>query len=367
MSYMRPGPFAVLSDEGRALLKIKTARAASHFIPHGAEEPAPPTLDLDSAIAVALRSATFGAVWTNARRAGWAIRLARGGEPTGVFKGPHLIALEPAPPSALAARLAHQVALAVALAAPLPIRAPDDPRFVRKNAAWFLKQDGAARLLAAIVRDEILATGGPDIGGPGLRGEQLRVFEAFKRGRLPWAATVERIGLSRDSLEARGFTTADGPRIARNLASAFVAPPREVDGDAGGREVIARICRMRRRARPLTASTVAAGLGVVLCKTSADGEVITHEGELAPRLAEVSLRTPVFGGDARIVVWLRGEAALGYESFVSRFGPCEPHHVDSSDRPRATVMCVRPVGRVYATFAPETGVVHAITVEGPSS
>jgi hypothetical protein len=142
----------------------------------------PPSID--HALAVASRSALFTRMLDDVLREGWVLDLARIGRPRGVTKGPHLIAIEPEPPGPFVGRLVLAVALAHALPAGLPIADPGDKSFVHANAVAYLKWDGEARLDAATARDEILAAGGPDIGGPGLRGGQLHFYDGFVRGIL---------------------------------------------------------------------------------------------------------------------------------------------------------------------------------------
>jgi hypothetical protein len=279
------------------------------------------SFDLPGAIALASRSRTFARALKDVLAEGWEI-VAAG--PPGVHKGPHLVVLEP---PALVAHLIHVVPLARALRAPLAVADPADPTFAHDNAIQYLRWDGAAHVDAAIARDEILADGGPDIGGPGLRGDQLHFFEGFRRGLFTHAEAAERIGLSADSPEARGFSPAVGPRIAQIFARAFLPPPPPTTVLPNA--LIATIERAR-----------AASPGTGLASVAQDG-------------LRVDVRR------TRVLISLDRGGAESYGAFAAYYGFGTAHHVNSSSTPLATVAYG---ATMYATYEVGTGALRFVTL-----
>jgi hypothetical protein len=338
--------------------EVVRARARANFMTVDWDFPDPPAPwkaeppRLDAIVHQLSRSDTFARLLDAVQRAGWALESAESGDTPGAHKGPNVIAVD-LNASAPFARLVHHVALAHALDGPLAIPDPGDPLFVRENAIAYLRRDGAARLDAAIVRDEILAAGRPDIGGPGLRGDQLLTYHRFKRGLVPRAEAADAIGLSHHSHEASAFHAEHGPRIAQNLARAF--GPARAQGDLLGPEVIALVDRARR------APDLPALVGAH--PTAKNPYFVTYEGPLDPPLSRIEMRVSTPTRARRVLLRVRPDARLTYAAFAVWYGEGTPLHVDASECPLATVAASPGAGYVTATYAVTTGALASIALD----
>jgi hypothetical protein len=324
---------------------------------------------LKDAILLASRATTFARAFEDVLRAGWEVRIARDDERPGVRKGEHVIAVEKIS-SAFVARLAHQVAFARALAPPLPLADPTARDFARVNAVALLTRDGLARLDAALVRDELLHAGGPDIGGPGLRGEQLHAYEGFRRGIFGREDAARVIGLSSDSALAEGFVPGEGPRIARNLSRAFACTPRGT--------LPAKVLAFLERAHPDTAAAVldadvrarppdAHSVALEAPLAPPDAHSVALEAPLAPPFTRLDVRLPrAPGGPPPRATVVVQSGALAFAAFAARFGLGAAYHVDASEWPLATAAYATAWGFTYVTFAVDGGDVRALTIERPA-
>src|SRR5512140_1580779 len=215
-----------LDEQGR-LIEARTRR---NFRPikwdlPAARPPAPAgPPDLDAAVALARRSPTFRRLLDEVLRSGWVIELAVPGFGSGCRKGPNTISLDAGERGAFVARLVHDVGYALGLGEALPVVDVNAAGFPREDALFLMRKWGHATLNQAIVRDEILAAGGPDIGGPGLRGLQHEAYDLFRRGEMPLARAIDALAFSVDGALAVGMMPYKGPRVVSNLERAFIAP-----------------------------------------------------------------------------------------------------------------------------------------------
>ncbi len=336
------------------------ARSAENYRPIRWDLADPPVAapsgppDVGLALGLARRSGTFVRLLDQALRAGWVVELAASGFGAGCRKGPHTISLDARSRGAFTGRLVHSIAYANVVADPLPALDPASPAFLHDNAVFLMRRWGHAALEQAIVRDEILFAGGPDIGGPGLRGMQVEAFDIFRRNGEPLPLAIDAIGLSPDGPLARNFRDAEGPLLADNLAKAFVPPQTLVPGTLTP-DILDVLERIR-------------GLPVI------DVESIgrTFEVELAPRplvvenpflsvraalldegpFSWVELREPVLGANhlmPRVILVPRFQ--LSHYDLSRWYGLGVPHYVDLFDAPLATAVYPFDKRELFVTYA----------------
>ncbi len=408
MSRAIPPPHIVKDDEGRPQLKISAGRPsgfgsgarARYFAPDGARQdragrpvtataaqgfqatvwdlprpsPAPAVrVDLPAALKLARQSRSFATMLQEIERAGWAIIVASVTKEAGCRKGTNLIAVESGRRDFFVARLVRHVAYARALAAPLPRLDHADEDFARVNAVFLMRCDAEARLAAAQIRDELLAVGAPDIGGPGLRGSQITAYLRLLEGTMTREQAIAAIAASADGVEGRTFTIAHGTRAAVDFARAF-----DTSGFAAPAlppPVFDVVQRFRGKGN-LTLESVARALDARLDQEGKNDFFVTHGATLpGPRFVRAELRVPradsrVPGLSPRLIITAAPTSdPLRLSSFETFFGKGIPHHLDLSPKPQATVMLpgdpmTNPLG---VTYAVGTSAVMAIAFEVSSS
>ena len=237
--------------------------------------------------------------------------------------------------------MVHDVALAAAL------DAPDSPAFAVASASLRDLALGSMRLAAraaldqALVRDEVLLSGGPDIGGPGLRGLQIEAYDVARRQSVAADRVVDAIAFSVDGPMARNFSSEVGPLVFRQLTSAFAAP-----GVATGAlpPDISRALEEVRRLSRLDAATVGQHFGVKLALRAVGVEtghvdLLSAEPETGP-FSLLELTMPVLGRSRPKPLAPRLLLVPRYP--VSQFemsgwyGLGTPYHLDLGDAPLAT-------------------------------
>lgn len=173
------------------------------------------------------RSATFVRVFDAIRRAGAMLRAPRTDGVSCVHVGTPMIDVASAPRGGFIARVVEQVTIAFVFAdgVGLPVIDAQAPDFARLGAGVLIERYGRAKLLAALVRDEVLSAGGPDIGGPGLRGDQLEAFDRHRAGETTFDVAALAIGRSAEGDTGAPFHTGYGPPAGRHLDEAFTARP----------------------------------------------------------------------------------------------------------------------------------------------
>jgi hypothetical protein len=334
--------------------------------PEGTEpEPppaAPPTLA--DAIALADGSPLFKKTLDALAREGWGIAVDPSAKAPACALGPCSITLDLPRRSILAARLVHEVGLARALTgAPLPAIDPAQPTFVRENALALLDRHGEAKLFHALVRDEVLAYGGPDIGGPGLRGDQALGYRYFRTGAISRDAALASISRSVDAEELRGFDRELGPVVAQHLDAAFVSgTPMPARPGNAFLETLDRV-----RALPaFDQTTVAAALRA---KLVARPGLRPHQEVFGAKLlggpfADVELRQPVYEkpGVQRLV--LVPSKGFSFDSVAAWYGRGQPHHLGArATDDLATVAYGDGPRWLFATFSVTSGELAAIAFQ----
>jgi hypothetical protein len=324
--------------------------------------------DLSVALTLARRSATFRAELDNVLRSGWVIELAAPGFGAGCRKGPNTISLDTSTRGGFVARMVRDVAYANALAEPLPVLDAKAPGFLREDSLFLMRKWGQAMLCLAIVRDEILAAGGPDIGGPGLRGLQHEAYDQHRRQGIPLARTIDAIAFSIDGALAAGFSPFGGPRVGRNLEQAFVAPPVIVASSMSAEmlqvlervrllptideHTIGRVFEVELAPRPLAVETPYLQVRAAL---------LDH----GP-FSWVELREPAPGASHLVPrVLLTPRFQMSQFDLGSWFGLGVAHGVDPLDAPTATAAYAAEHREMYVTYAAEDArVVTFFTLAG---
>jgi hypothetical protein len=312
------------------------------------------------------RSTTVKRLLDEVSRAGWIVQLADKFYPSAVRKGPHVIEVDVSLRHAFVARLVHDIAFARALRSPLPVLDAKTPGFAHDDGLFYLRCEGEAALVTAIVRDEILSFGGPDIGAPGLRGSQLDAYAAFKRGQIDEARAKELIAVSPDGAWVAGADPKRGPRVAQNLDAAFVTerppPIQRLRSDAI--EAIERL----RRLRSFDRGALERDLGVRFAMRDDQGPNVhlrRHEADLEyGPLEHAELREPVPGISGLAPRLVLRPRALSYPQVAAWLGPGEPHHVDASlERlAHATVAYPFDTTTMFVTFRVRDVAVRSLTV-----
>jgi hypothetical protein len=398
-------PRVVLDPQGRPRLKVKRGRGsldgpegphAHHFSATGSrvdeagrpvearsrdnfrrirwdlDDPpaAPPggAPNLGAALALANRSGTFRRLLDDMQREGWVIELAAPGFGAGCRKGPNTLSLDTRRRGAFVAHLVHAVAYACALAEPLPSIEEGASGFPHEHAVFFLRRWGHASLHQAIVRDEVLAEGGTDIGGPGLRGLQQEAYERYREEDVLLARVIDALAFSIDGALAADFVPGEGPRVAKNLTRAFIAPPANPRG-----LISAEMFEGLERACELPVLDVA-GLARTFDVALVPGPPTIENAYVS--LARAQLRSGPFAtvelrqsshADTHFTprLLLVPRLSVSHFDLLSRLGPGAPHHIDPLDDPFATVAYTLSGRQVYVTYAvTDTRPVSVITVQG---
>ena len=322
------------------------ARARDNFRPVQwdlpEEEEAPPApLDIEAALTLARRSPTFRARLDEVLRAGWTVEVASAMSGAGVRRGAHRVALDTSRRDALVARMVHDVALAAAY------EAPDSPAFpvaatsLRELALGVMRLAARAALDHALVRDEVLLTGGADIGGPGLRGLQIEAYDVARRQSVAADRVLDAIAFSVDGTMARNFSSEGGPLVLRQLTAAFAAPS-VVTGALP--PDISRALEGLRRLPRLDAATVGQHFGVQLAPRPVAVEtghvdLLSAATETGP-FSLLELTLPVL--DRPRPTPLAPRLLLVPRYPVSQlemsgwYGLGTPHHLDLGEAPLAT-------------------------------
>ncbi len=335
------------------------------------EGPAPPAAgaaaDLAAALELACRSARFRALLGDVFARGWLLSRADDLLAPGCRKGPDLLSVDLTRPGGLVAQLVLQVAQAHALADSLPVREVATSDFARNNALFLIRAWGKALLDQAIVRDEILAVGGADIGGPGLRGLQQEAYDVYRRrDDVPLARVVDAIAFSVDGAIGASFVPGDGPPLLANLDRAFVRPPRAAGGMSGGvrsDDVLGPLDRLARRVDSIDALDPVAVFQVLDGVELTPGEPALEQPYLETRSAlpatggfqRVELVAPA-GGVRTFVprVLLYPRRAVTRSAVSTAFGDGIAHGIDLFDGPRpplATAVHRVHGAEVFATYA----------------
>jgi hypothetical protein len=405
MSRPNKTPHIVRDDQGRIRLKMKAGRAwgfgsgaVGHFFdvrgtrvtrkgePVGQrsmgafvatqwdlpDSPAPPppawAPNLEAALGAVTRSPTFQAALSEVQRAGWSVVLAPTRTEAGCRKGPNVIAIDGGRRASFFASLVHGVTLARSLAPPLPVLDPRDPDFARKNAVFLLGRDAEARFEAARVRDELLAMGSADIGGPGLRGSQVTAYLRFVEGTMSREAAILAIASSVDGVEGSTFRPGRGTRSAIELESAFGhAASAELTSPlpSDAIDVVERVQSLR----DLRAESVGDALDLDLVECETNSHFVTLMGSSDRRtFAAAELRYPTRGavGPApRLLLVPGGDTPLGMASFREWFGPGIPHHLDTwGASSHATSSYRTDTHTLHITYSVAQDLVKVLTFEG---
>ena len=192
---------------------------------------------------IVTRSATFVRAFDAVRRAGATLRAPRTDGVSCVHVGTPMVDIASAPRGSFVARLVEQIAIAFVFAdgAALPLSDAQAPDFARVNASFLIDRYGRAKLLAALVRDEIL-----NAGGPGLRGDQLEIFERHRAGETTFEVAAAAIGRSAEGDTGAPFHEAYGPPVGRYLHEAFTSrkPPTGARVDPAIADLVALVARL---------------------------------------------------------------------------------------------------------------------------
>jgi hypothetical protein len=318
--------------------------------------------NVEAALDVARRSPTFRRLLDETLRSGWGIELGNAAFGSGCRKGPHTIALD-SRRSTFVARMIHHVALACALAEPLPSLDPAHPSFVREATVFLMRRDGHAALHQAIVRDEILLAGGPDIGGPGLRGLQLEAYDVHRRERVAIERAVDAVALSIDGEHADGFTPETGPRLARNVRAAFVAPSTVVSAGLTSEMVqaferlrhipaqphpIGRAFGVELAPRPLAIQTPYLDVHAALLPEGPFSWVEVRAPSASTTPTNTTRTASAARRAARVILVPR--YVMSHFDLFAWFGPGAPHHVDLLGTPLATAAYPFEQRQMYVTY-----------------
>jgi hypothetical protein len=223
---------ARIDSTGRAL----EARARQNFRPirWDLPEEASPRVteppDVELALGVLRRSPTFAKLLDQALRAGWVLEVATPAFGAGPRTATRTISLDASKRSAFVARLARDVALACAKETPFPWQPTSASSFVHAATMAWMRLWAEAAIAQARIRDEILVAGGPDIGGPGLRGMQVEAYDIAVRQTVPHERLIDAIAFSVDGELAERFKPQTGPHLATTIADAFLPPKTLVVG-----------------------------------------------------------------------------------------------------------------------------------------
>jgi hypothetical protein len=338
-----------IDGQGRSV----TARARENFqaidwdiYDRGAQPPTgtPPDLDIEAGFTLLRRSPTFRRILDTVLRAGWIIDQATPSLGPGSRGGSHSLAFDTSRRASFLARLVHAFGLADAHDTPLPAVDGSDEAQVHAAALFLLRRNARALLAHATVRDEILLAGGPDIGGPGLRGLQVEAYDVSRRQQVSADMLIEAIAYSVDGRMADKYEPSEGPLVARNLRAAFGPPP------VGGRgtlspELIRALDGLGKLAR-LTPGAVAREVGAPLAPRAAawdNPHVIVSSASLsagpfqwlevrAPDSLDAS--GPIAASHTRVLLVPR--TALTHLDMMSWYGPGVPHDLDVAGPALAT-------------------------------
>lgn len=210
---------------GRPIRQVERANfgAIEWDLPPPEVPPPAPDATVAAVWSLVGRSATFLRLMNTVRRGGFTLRAPRPDGVSGVLLGTPYIDVAARPRNGFVALLVEEVAVASSFidGVGLPHFASGSPEITRVNATFLMERYGRGKLLAALVRDEILLGGGPDIGGPGLRGDQLEAFDRHRLGEIAFDVAAREIGCSPDGDTGRPFDPREGPPAARNLREAF--------------------------------------------------------------------------------------------------------------------------------------------------
>jgi len=404
MSRPNKTPHIVRDAQGRIRLKIKAGRAwgigagaVAHFfdttgkrvtrqgdpvgqrstdtfvatewdLPDAPPAPPPPwEPNLQAALDAAARAPTFKALLSEAQRAGWSIVLAATRGEAGCRMGPNVVAIDATRRTAFFPNLVYGVCLARSLGPPFPVLATKDPDFARKNAVFLLGRDAEARFDAARIRDELLAIGSADIGGPGLRGSQITAYLRFVEGVMSRDEAIAAIASSVDSVDGSTYLEGRGTRASVELESAF--------GRAAGAElttplpsdaidVVERVQALR----ALRPESVGDALDLDLVECDANPHFVTLVGSSDRRsFASAELRYPTrnAGGPTPRLVLVPGpEASVGMAAFREWFGAGIPHHLDTWGHSHATVSYQTDTHTLHITYSVAQDLVASLTFEG---
>jgi hypothetical protein len=139
-------------------------------------------------------------LWEIAKNAGWELEMTNEGKSRAVKSDPPKVLINPAdikeggdPFAKMASLVAHEMGHA---GTPYQeqIESDNKAEFIARNTAKDLQHEGAAAFINAKARDEIIASGGPDIGiRGGLDEWYISVYEDYKAGRITESQAIDRM------------------------------------------------------------------------------------------------------------------------------------------------------------------------------
>ena len=317
---------------------------------------------------IVTRSATFVRAFDSIRRIGATLRAPRTDGVSSVHVGTPTIDVASAPRGGFVARLVEQVAIGFVFAdgVGLPGTDAQAPDFVRVNAGFLIDRYGRAKLVAALVRDEVLSAGGPDIGGPGLRGDQLEHFDRHRTGEATFDVAAVAIGRSAEGDTGAPFHEAYGPPAGRHLHEAFTA--RKPVGRPRVDPAVAALVALVTRLDAVDHGTVegahrALGLGFDVVDVSNMYWTVSRSGE-TPGAAALELHVPNDGSPrGRFVVY--PDRSFTIDQLGAAYPGGIPLHVGARAGDRHASIAF-PLGRraLIVSFDFRTGVVDLVVV-GP--
>jgi hypothetical protein len=327
----------------------------------------PPTVA--AAWPLVTRSPTFVRLFDGVRRAGFTIRVPRTDRVSCVIAGTPMIDIAEAPRGGFVARLVEQVATASAFGdgAGVPVLDPRAPDFARTNAGFLIERYGRAKLLAAVIRDEILVAGGADIGRPGLRGDQLEAYDRHRSGETTFEVAATELARSAHGNLGAPFDEVYGPPAGRHLHAAFMnrfpgGAPRKDPELAPLVALLGRLAAVDNPLREVAEPVLGVGFDVV--DLSNPYWTVSRSGALAPALAielhEPNDRSP----RGRFVVYPEQPVTLG--QLVAAFPGGVPFHVGARATDTRATMAF-PIGArgLFAGFDVLTGAVDPLVVGPP--
>ena len=317
---------------------------------------------------VLTRSAAFVRAFEAIRRVGATLRAPRADGVSCVHVGTPMIEVAAAPRGGFVARLVEQIAIAFVFAdgAYLPVTDAQATDFARVNANFLIDRYGRAKLLAALVRDEILSAGGPDIGGPGLRGDQLEHFDRHRMGESTFDVAAAAIGRSAEGDTGAPFHEVYGPPAGRLLHDAFTArkPVTRSRVDPAVASLVALVARLD-TVDHATVDSASRSLGLGFDVVDISNAYWTVSRSAAtPGAAALELHVPNDGSPrGRFVVYPDGP--LGIDQVAAAYPGGIPLHVGARASDRHASMAFS-LGRrsLVVGFDVRSGVVDPVVV-GP--